>query len=204
VRKRMGTILSEGVNKCFLYFLCGFLWPQFGNLIVTLCTTRSRRVPSYNIFGWYLFEISESWHTLTEKYRLTLLPIGYIFKKYRTFSKWFSSGCTTGSRDFSLRYDVHNRSVGHTMWGNAAESWSWILTQPSATLRKRGFLLQLLCINSLCNALEHCIILSNIRTSRNTVFLGPELLMFHKKYFFRQKLQSFRISVTVHYMKTLD
>jgi hypothetical protein len=29
--------LSDGINKYFLSFLCGFLWPQFGNLIVTLC-----------------------------------------------------------------------------------------------------------------------------------------------------------------------
>jgi hypothetical protein len=36
VRERAGTILSDGINKYFLYFLC-VLWPQFGNLIVTLC-----------------------------------------------------------------------------------------------------------------------------------------------------------------------
>jgi hypothetical protein len=35
VWKGVGTILS--INKYFLSFLCGFLWPQFRNLIVTLC-----------------------------------------------------------------------------------------------------------------------------------------------------------------------
>jgi hypothetical protein len=38
VRKRAGTILSDGINKYLLSFLYGFLWPQFGNLIVTLYT----------------------------------------------------------------------------------------------------------------------------------------------------------------------
>jgi hypothetical protein len=37
VRKRVATILGDGINKYFLSFLCGFLWPQFGHLIVTLC-----------------------------------------------------------------------------------------------------------------------------------------------------------------------
>jgi hypothetical protein len=37
VRKEAGTILSDGINKYFLSFLCGLLWSQFGNLIVTLC-----------------------------------------------------------------------------------------------------------------------------------------------------------------------
>jgi hypothetical protein len=37
VQKWAGTILSDGINKYFLSFLCSFLWPQFGNLIVTLC-----------------------------------------------------------------------------------------------------------------------------------------------------------------------
>jgi hypothetical protein len=37
MRKRAGTVLSDGVNKHFLSLLCGFLWHQFGNLIVTLC-----------------------------------------------------------------------------------------------------------------------------------------------------------------------
>jgi hypothetical protein len=32
VPKRAGTILSNGINKYFLSFLCGFLWPQFRNL----------------------------------------------------------------------------------------------------------------------------------------------------------------------------
>jgi hypothetical protein len=36
VRKQAGIILSDGIN-IFLSFLCGFLWPQFGNLLVTLC-----------------------------------------------------------------------------------------------------------------------------------------------------------------------
>jgi hypothetical protein len=40
VRKRAGTIWSDGINKYFLLFLCGFLWPQFRNLIVTLCLRR--------------------------------------------------------------------------------------------------------------------------------------------------------------------
>jgi hypothetical protein len=35
--KEAGTTLSEGINKYCLYFLCGFLWPQFRILIVTLC-----------------------------------------------------------------------------------------------------------------------------------------------------------------------
>jgi hypothetical protein len=34
-----GTILSDGINKYFLSFLCGILWPQFRNSIVTLCTS---------------------------------------------------------------------------------------------------------------------------------------------------------------------
>jgi hypothetical protein len=37
VRKRTGTILSDGINKYFSYFLYRFLCPQFGNLLVTLC-----------------------------------------------------------------------------------------------------------------------------------------------------------------------
>jgi hypothetical protein len=37
VRKRAGTTLSDDINKYLLLFLYGFLWPQFGNLIVTLC-----------------------------------------------------------------------------------------------------------------------------------------------------------------------
>jgi hypothetical protein len=37
VRKRAGTVLSyDGIDKYSLSFLC-VLWPQFGNLIVTLC-----------------------------------------------------------------------------------------------------------------------------------------------------------------------
>jgi hypothetical protein len=35
VRKRAGTILSDGINKYF-YLFCVVLWFQFGNLIVTL------------------------------------------------------------------------------------------------------------------------------------------------------------------------
>jgi hypothetical protein len=38
VQRRAGTILSDGTNKYFLSLLCGFSWPQFGNLIATLCT----------------------------------------------------------------------------------------------------------------------------------------------------------------------
>jgi hypothetical protein len=37
VQKRTGTILSDGVIKYFLSFLCRFLWPQLQNLIVKLC-----------------------------------------------------------------------------------------------------------------------------------------------------------------------
>jgi hypothetical protein len=36
VRKRAWPILSDGINK-YLFLLCGLLWPQFGNLTVTLC-----------------------------------------------------------------------------------------------------------------------------------------------------------------------
>jgi hypothetical protein len=38
VWKPAGTILSDGINKYFYLFFVWFLWPQFGNLIVTLCT----------------------------------------------------------------------------------------------------------------------------------------------------------------------
>jgi hypothetical protein len=41
VQKRAGTILSDGINTYILSFLCGFSWPQFGNLIVTLFTSLS-------------------------------------------------------------------------------------------------------------------------------------------------------------------
>jgi hypothetical protein len=41
VRKRAGTILSDENNNFFM-FLRVFLWPQFRNLIVTLCTLLSR------------------------------------------------------------------------------------------------------------------------------------------------------------------
>jgi hypothetical protein len=41
--KRAGTILSDGNNKCyFIFFFVVFLWPQFGNLIVTLCISVSQ------------------------------------------------------------------------------------------------------------------------------------------------------------------
>jgi hypothetical protein len=39
VLKRAGTILSDDINTFFIFFVW-FLWPKFGNLIVTLCTTR--------------------------------------------------------------------------------------------------------------------------------------------------------------------
>jgi hypothetical protein len=42
VRKQAGTILNDGINKYCLCFLCGVLWPQFGNLIVTLYYTDVR------------------------------------------------------------------------------------------------------------------------------------------------------------------
>jgi hypothetical protein len=34
--KWVGTMFSDGSNKYFLSFLCGFLWLQFRNLIVTV------------------------------------------------------------------------------------------------------------------------------------------------------------------------
>jgi hypothetical protein len=43
VQKWVGTILNDGINKYFLSILCDFLWPQFRNLIVTLCMV------SYNL-----------------------------------------------------------------------------------------------------------------------------------------------------------
>jgi hypothetical protein len=42
MRKGAGTILSNGINKYFLSFFVWFLWPQFGNLIVTLCIHTGR------------------------------------------------------------------------------------------------------------------------------------------------------------------
>jgi hypothetical protein len=36
VRKRTGTILSDGISK-YCVTLCAVLWPQFGNLTVTRC-----------------------------------------------------------------------------------------------------------------------------------------------------------------------
>jgi hypothetical protein len=36
---RAGTVLSDGINKYSLLFLCVFLWPQFGNLNKTLYIT---------------------------------------------------------------------------------------------------------------------------------------------------------------------
>jgi hypothetical protein len=44
---RAGVILSNGINK---YFLCGFLWPHFGNLIVTLCMHTAVGSPGGDIF----------------------------------------------------------------------------------------------------------------------------------------------------------
>jgi hypothetical protein len=35
VPERVGTILSDDIN-IFVIFIVSFLWPQFGNLIVTL------------------------------------------------------------------------------------------------------------------------------------------------------------------------
>jgi hypothetical protein len=35
--KWAGTILSDGIKKYFLSFFYGSLWPELGNLIVTLC-----------------------------------------------------------------------------------------------------------------------------------------------------------------------
>jgi hypothetical protein len=34
--KRAETILSDGINRYFLSFVWGFLWPQFRNVILTL------------------------------------------------------------------------------------------------------------------------------------------------------------------------
>jgi hypothetical protein len=42
VRERAGTILNDEINKCLFSFLCGFLWPPFGNLSVTLCNYQIR------------------------------------------------------------------------------------------------------------------------------------------------------------------
>jgi hypothetical protein len=39
VPKRAGTTLSDDIDK---YFLCGFIWAHFGNLIVTLCIVLTR------------------------------------------------------------------------------------------------------------------------------------------------------------------
>jgi hypothetical protein len=47
VRKRAGTILNDGINKYFLSF-CVVLWPQFGNLIVTLCVNMTRKIRNAN------------------------------------------------------------------------------------------------------------------------------------------------------------
>jgi hypothetical protein len=64
VRKQAGTILSDGINKYFL----SFLWPQFGNLIVTLCMYRIQRDATIKV-SW---KDQETCETIVLKYKLKL------------------------------------------------------------------------------------------------------------------------------------